>query len=160
MVDVVPPEKRRQMMAGIRNKDTKPEFVIRRGLFKRGFRFRLHDKKLPGRPDLVFPRYRAAVFVNGCFWHCHNCRLFKWPSSNIDFWRSKIESNVERDQKHYQRLTEAGWRILIVWECALKGKKSHAIDEVLDCVSGWLKTDRIKDEIADGSADERRNWHL
>ena len=93
MVDVVTPEKRSAMMSGIKGKNTKPEFIVRKALFKRGFRYTLHNKNLPGKPDLVFARYKAVVFVNGCFWHGHNCHLFKWPKSNPEFWKEKITNN-------------------------------------------------------------------
>ncbi len=105
-------------MSGIRGKNTKPELLIRSELHKAGFRYRLHRKDLPGRPDLVFSRHRAVLFVHGCFWHQHDCHLFKWPSTRPEFWREKIEGNLERDRKQYAELQNAGWRIATIWECA------------------------------------------
>ena len=158
MNDIVSPETRSRMMSGIRGKDTKPEMLIRKGLFRRGFRFRLHSKQLPGKPDLVFPRYHAVIFVHGCFWHRHYCRLFKWPKSNTKFWHEKITSNVQRDQRCYQKLSETGWRILIVWECAMKGKKDREIDKVLDNIELWLSSDTNNSEISEGNVNDA--WDL
>ncbi|TPL38891.1 very short patch repair endonuclease [Mesorhizobium sp. B2-4-6] len=141
MADIVTPEIRSQMMAGIRGKNTKPELVLRRGLHAAGFRFRLHDRSLPGNPDIVFPRYRAVLFAHGCFWHGHDCHLFKWPSSRPDFWRTKIHRNREVDARVTASLQQAGWRQGIVWECALKGRTRLPIEAVLaECVS-WLQSD-------------------
>jgi DNA mismatch endonuclease, patch repair protein len=106
------------MMAGIRGTNTKPELAVRRFLHRLGFRYRLHDKRLPGRPDLVLPRYRTAVFVHGCFWHQHpGCRLAAKPGTNVDFWRAKLEGNVARDERVRSQLAESGWKALTVWEC-------------------------------------------
>lgn len=91
MADVVTPEKRSKMMSGIQGKNTKPELTIRKGLHALGFRYRLHGKTLPGKPDLVFPKYKAVIFIHGCFWHAHHCHLFKWPSTRVDFWQEKIQ---------------------------------------------------------------------
>jgi len=125
-------------MSGIKGKDTKPELVIRKGLHARGFRFRLHDKKLPGKPDLVFPKYKAVIFVHGCFWHGHDCHLFKWPSSRPEFWRNKITRNRQKDSSVAEELHNLGWRILVIWECAIKGKTRMKLDKILSQVSGWL----------------------
>lgn len=138
MVDIVSPEKRSRMMSGIRGKDTRPELIIRKGLHARGFRFRLHDSRLPGKPDLVFPRYKAVILVHGCFWHGHDCHLFKWPSSRKDFWRKKITRNREKDSEVMAELENLGWRILVVWECALKGKEKWPVDRVMDKAADWL----------------------
>jgi DNA mismatch endonuclease (patch repair protein) len=129
-------------MAAIRGADTKPEMIIRRGLHARGFRFRLHDRKLPGRPDLVFPRFAAVVFVNGCFWHGHDCALFKWPKTREEFWREKIEGNRRRDTRSAEMLLAAGWRVATVWECALKGPERLLGDDVIDRIATWLSSDR------------------
>ena len=126
------------MMSGIRGRDTKPELLLRKGLHAMGFRYKLHDKSLPGKPDLVFPRYRAVIFVNGCFWHGHDCHLFKWPKSRKDFWREKIKSNIDRDRLVTSQLKEQGWRVLRVWECALKGRTRIGMDEVLEDSALWL----------------------
>ena len=126
------------MMSGIRGRDTKPELLLRKGLHAMGFRYKLHDKSLPGKPDLVFPRYRAVILVNGCFWHGHDCHLFKWPKSREDFWREKIKSNIDRDRLVTSQLKEQGWRVLRVWECAIKGRTRIGLDEVLEDSALWL----------------------
>ncbi|KZY67169.1 very short patch repair endonuclease [Oleiphilus sp. HI0071] len=140
MTDIVSPAKRSEMMSGIKGKDTKPELIIRKGLHKRGFRFRLHDKRLPGKPDLVLPKYRTAIFVNGCFWHGHNCQLFKWPKSNPDFWREKITTTRKRDEQNQRELTALGWKVLAVWECDLRGKSETEIDRLIDRLAKTLKS--------------------
>lgn len=95
---------------------------MRKYLFSKGFRYRKNDPRLPGKPDIVLPKYKTVIFVNGCFWHHHEgCKYFVWPKNNADFWRSKIESNTARDQKNYKKLAEMGWKVLIIWECELKG---------------------------------------
>ena len=126
------------MMSGIRSKNTKPELLIRRGLHARGFRFRLHDKRLPGKPDLVLPKYSAVIFVHGCFWHRHDCHLFKWPKTRREFWHKKLLRNQEKDVESYARLKEDGWYILTIWECALKGRTRRPLDKVLDMAADWL----------------------
>lgn len=141
MPDIVTPEVRSRMMAGIRGKDTKPELILRRGLHAAGFRFRLHDRTLPGKPDIVFPKYNAVLFAHGCFWHGHDCHLFKWPSTRPDFWRTKIYRNREVDKLVSAALREAGWRQGIVWECALKGKTRLPIEDVLTGCASWLQSD-------------------
>lgn len=128
-------------MSGIRGKDTKPEMLIRRGLHARGFRYRLHCKDLPGKPDLCFPKYRAVIFVHGCFWHGHDCHLFKWPKTRPEFWREKIRRNREVDQRALERLEAGGWRVAIVWECALKGREKIGLDAVSGRLSEWLTSD-------------------
>ena len=110
-MDVVTPAVRSRMMSGIRGKNTKPELLIRKALFAQGFRYRLHDKLLPGKPDLVFPKYHAVIQINGCFWHGHDCSLFKWPSSSSEFWREKITGNRQRDAANCQELERLGWLI-------------------------------------------------
>jgi len=137
-MDVVSPEKRSQMMAGIRSKDTKPEIIIRKALHARGFRYRLHSKNIPGKPDLVLKKYNAVIFIHGCFWHRHDCHLFKWPSTRKEFWKKKIEGNVERDRKNRKLLQEQGWRIATIWECALKGKTKLDPDVFVDRLSEWI----------------------
>lgn len=127
------------MMSAIRGKDTRPEMTIRKGLHAAGFRYRLHDRRLPGKPDLVFPKHRAVVFVHGCFWHGHDCHLFRLPATRSDFWRGKIEGNVERDRLVSGQLREQGWRIATVWECALKGKARMPIEDVLRRLASWLQ---------------------
>lgn len=141
MADIVTPEVRSRMMAGIRGKNTKPELTLRRGLHAVGFRFRLHDRTLPGKPDIVFPKYRAVLFAHGCFWHGHDCHLFKWPASRPDFWQAKIHRNREVDALASAALEIAGWRQGIVWECALKGKARLPIETVLTECATWLQSD-------------------
>lgn len=119
LADVVSAEVRSRMMAGIRSKHTKPEMIVRRGLHRLGFRYRLHDKRLPGKPDLVLSRYRVAIFVNGCFWHGHNCPSFKWPKTRVTFWMAKIESNRRRDEVVLKQLHTQGWYSEVIWECQL-----------------------------------------
>lgn len=121
MPDIVDPAMRSRMMAGIRGRNTKPEILIRSLLHRQGFRFRLHARNLPGKPDMVFPRYRAVIFVHGCFWHGHDCPLFKWPSTRPEFWREKIGRNQNNDNRTRTALITAGWRVGVVWECAIRG---------------------------------------
>lgn len=127
-------------MSGIRSKDTKPEMIVRKGLHRLGFRFRLHDRKLPGRPDLVFPKYRAVIFVHGCFWHGHECHLFKWPKTREDFWRQKIARNISNDEKAKAALEQAGWRVITIWECSTKGHAKNAIDEAIRRLADWIRS--------------------
>ena len=130
------------MMAGIRGKDTQPELAIRSALHARGFRFRLHRKDLPGKPDIVFPKHRAVIFVNGCFWHGHGCHLFRWPKTRADFWRRKISGNVERDGRRHRELAAAGWRVATIWECALKGRSRLPVSVIAGYCAEWLESDR------------------
>jgi len=127
-------------MSGIRGNNTKPEILIRSLLHRRGFRFRLHVRDLPGKPDIVFPRFRAVIFVHGCFWHGHDCPLFKWPGTRPDFWRGKIGRNQANDHKSREALLASGWRVGIVWECALRGKNRN-IEGVTQSLSEWLRSD-------------------
>ncbi|WP_344135275.1 very short patch repair endonuclease [Pedococcus bigeumensis] len=121
LADIVDAATRSRMMAGISGRNTRPELLTRRYLHARGFRFRLHPGTLPGRPDLVLPKYRAAIFVNGCFWHAHTgCKYFKLPSSRPDFWATKLESNRERDARNLASLEALGWRVAVVWECGVR----------------------------------------
>lgn len=138
MSDVVDPKKRSEMMAGIGGKDTKPELIIRKGLHAQGFRYRLHDRKLPGKPDLVFPQYKSVILINGCFWHGHGCHLFKWPSTRKGFWRDKINGTVDRDRRNKLALETDGWRILTIWECALKGKTRLSADDLILSAARWI----------------------
>ncbi|WP_314752730.1 very short patch repair endonuclease [Gluconacetobacter entanii] len=145
--DIVSPEQRSRMMAGIRGKDTKPEMVLRKGLHALGFRFRLHDRKLPGTPDLVFPRYGAIIFVHGCFWHGHDCHLFRLPGTRTEFWHSKIERNRTVDARTVVALRDSGWRVGTVWECAIRGKGRIPLEDVLDTCASWLKSTTAELEI-------------
>lgn len=125
-------------MSGIRSKDTVPELTIRKELHRLGYRYRLHVKRLPGKPDIVLPKYNAVILIHGCFWHSHDCHLFKMPSSRIDFWRRKLRRNAELDSRSLTKLTELGWKILIIWECAIKGKKRMPLQEVINSTIAWL----------------------
>ena len=136
MTDIVDKKTRSRMMSHIRGKDTKPELVLRTALHKRGLRYRLHVQGLPGKPDLVFPRYRAVIFVNGCFWHRHSgCRYASVPSSNSEFWKEKFEQNVTRDRYNRKMLLEAGYRVLVVWECETR---ANCLDQLVERVVHWL----------------------
>jgi DNA mismatch endonuclease (patch repair protein) len=139
MVDVLTPDQRRLNMSRIRNKDTAPEMVLRRGLHKRGLRFRLHRRDLPGCPDLVFPYFRAVIFVNGCFWHGHDCPKFVLPMTRTEFWAAKITKNRSRDASALEELSARGWRTRVIWECALRGTHNQAVEELLDTVIEWLR---------------------
>lgn len=154
-MDIVSPATRSRMMAGIRGKNTSPELTVRRGLHAAGFRFRLHDRKLPGRPDLVLARYRAAVFVHGCFWHRHpGCRYATTPSTRAEFWQEKFSANVVRDERSWSHLREAGWRVGVVWECGLKGKRTA---ETLALLVDWLKGDEPEFESEVMASADRRS---
>lgn len=120
MADNHSKEVRSRNMSRIRSTDNKPEEIVRKFLFSQGFRYRKNDKKLPGKPDIVLPKYRTVIFLNGCFWHKHDCPRFVWPSSNQDYWRPKILGNVERDKKNVGQLRSQGWNVIVVWECELK----------------------------------------
>ena len=123
MADRLTKEQRHHVMAAIRGKNTKPELLVRKFLFGKGFRYRLNDSRLPGHPDLVLRKYRTVIFVNGCFWHGHdNCRYFRLPRTNVDFWKAKIERNKKRDVKEQRQLAALGWHCITVWECQLKPK--------------------------------------
>jgi DNA mismatch endonuclease, patch repair protein len=132
---------RSEMMSRIGSRNTAPEMLVRRGLHRLGFRFRLHRKDLPGRPDVVLPRHRAAIFVHGCFWHGHKgCPYFRLPKTNTDFWKGKIARNAERDAEAVARLVAQGWRVLTVWECAVRDGRGH--DAVSRMASWILSADR------------------
>lgn len=124
-------------MAAIRGRDTKPEMLIRRALHAAGFRYRLHGA-LPGRPDLVFPGRRAVIFVHGCFWHGHNCPLFKLPATRQDFWLAKISANQARDARVQETLLTDGWRVMTVWECAVRGRAKLEASAATEAIVGWL----------------------
>lgn len=147
MADVVSAAVRSRMMAGIRSTNTKPEMVVRQGLHRLGFRFRLHDRRLPGSPDLVLPRYLAVIFVHGCFWHGHDCHLFKWPSTRTDFWQAKITRNRLVDAVASAALVDAGWRVATVWECAVKGRTRLPLDAVLASCADWLRSSQASLEV-------------
>lgn len=120
MADTKTPEERSRNMSHIRSVNTKPEELVRKYLFAHGFRYRKNDKRYPGKPDIVLPKYHTVIFVNGCFWHMHNCSRARLPRSNQDYWEPKIKRNMERDQDNIRRLEDAGWKVIVIWECELK----------------------------------------
>ncbi|GEK88594.1 T/G mismatch-specific endonuclease [Alkalibacterium putridalgicola] len=140
MADKISKEARSRNMSLIQSKDTKPEMLVRKYLFNRGLRYRLHDKRLPGKPDLIFPKYKTAVFVNGCFWHRHGCRYTTTPKTNTDFWLDKFQKNVNRDIQNYEELDEAGWNVIVVWECDLKkDRREETLAELYDKITDSIK---------------------
>ena len=125
-------------MSCIKGKGTKPEEIVRKYLFSRGFRYRKNDKRLPGTPDIVLQKYKTVIFVNGCFWHGHEgCKYFVWPKNNSDFWREKIQRNIERDKNYYDKLKHLGWNVVLVWECELKKQRR---DETLLSLISRIKS--------------------
>jgi DNA mismatch endonuclease, patch repair protein len=148
MTDIVDSQTRSRMMAGIRGKNTKPELALRRSLHALGFRYRLHAKGVPGKPDLVLPKYRAAVFVHGCFWHRHpECRYASTPSTRPEFWSAKFCANVTRDNAVRLALSETGWRVATIWECALRTETGIAA--VRDIVAAWLHGNERELEVGE-----------
>lgn len=126
MADVMTPKQRSRCMAAVKGKDTKPEMIVRKYLFSRGMRFRVQVRKLPGNPDIVLPKYKTVILVNGCFWHGHeDCKYFRLPKSNVEFWKEKIKRNIERDRESMQALLDLGWKIIRVWECELRNKANR-----------------------------------
>ena len=120
MADVHTPEQRSYNMSRIRSKNTKPEELVRKYLFAQGFRYRKNDSRLPGKPDIVLPKYKTVIFINGCFWHGHKCRRGHLPEANHDFWAEKIHRNMARDQENYMNLEALGWTVLVIWQCEIK----------------------------------------
>ncbi|BCO30128.1 very short patch repair endonuclease [Thiohalobacter sp. COW1] len=146
-MDTVDKAVRSRIMASVRQRDTGPEMRLRRALHRLGLRYRLHDRKLPGSPDLVFPRFKAVVFVHGCFWHVHGCKYSTTPASRKEFWAEKFAANKARDQRNVTLLLADGWRVMTVWECALKGKREYPEEAVAIRVANWLRGTRHKGEI-------------
>lgn len=134
-------------MSGIRAKNTRPELALRKALHARGFRYRLHSAGVPGKPDIVLPRYRAAVFVHGCFWHGHDCHLFRLPKTRTDFWREKIGRNQTRDAIVTGELAEQGWRQLAIWECAIRGRTKIGLEAAVNQTVAWLEGDTMTGDI-------------
>lgn len=133
------------MMSGIRSSNTKPELRLRRTLHAKGFRFRLHDRLLPGRPDIVLPRWRAVIEVRGCFWHRHEgCRFATTPATRPKFWATKFGLNIDRDRRNEALLHEAGWRVAIVWECALR---ANDVEPLIERIAGWIRSDDARFEV-------------
>lgn len=149
MTDIVDPTTRSRMMAGIRGKNTKPELVLRRALHAQGLRFRLHSTKIIGAPDIALPKYRAAVFVHGCFWHRHfRCRYATTPSTRPEFWQAKFAANVARDDDVKRALLDIGWRVATVWECALR--KPDKVGQAARQLADWLPTPSKEIEVGEG----------
>lgn len=146
-MDVLTAEQRRLNMSRIRGRDTKPEMQLRRGLHAAGLRFRLHVSTLPGRPDIVMPRYRAAILVHGCFWHGHDCRLFKMPATRREFWTQKISDNRARDKRSTEALQRAGWRVMTVWECSLKGAHRRPAFEIIGSCVAFVLGGSLAEEV-------------
>ncbi|MBF0481653.1 MAG: DNA mismatch endonuclease Vsr [Desulfovibrionaceae bacterium] len=159
MADVLTPEQRKLNMSRIRDKNTKPELILRKGLHSLGLRFRLHRNDLPGKPDIVIPKHRVVILVHGCFWHGHNCHLFKQPTTRSDFWRSKISANRERDKTIVQQLNIDKWRVLSVWECSLRGKKRLSMDSVLSMCVDFINGDAVQGEIVGSSGTSLTEKH-
>ena len=133
MADVHEPETRSYNMSQISGKDTKPEMIVRKFLHANGFRYRLHVKELPGKPDLVLPKYNTVIFVHGCFWHAHEgCKYFNIPQSRTEWWSEKLYGNKERDEKNIENLKESGWKVIVVWECELKSDKKKTLVKLIE----------------------------
>lgn len=128
-------------MASVRSRDTKPEMMIRKALHASGLHYRLNVRDLPGKPDIVLPRHQTVVFVHGCFWHRHECDLFRWPESRTEFWRDKLNANAARDMTAVEALEKAGWRRAVIWECALKGRKKRDFQDTMQRLIAWIKSD-------------------
>lgn len=132
MTDVHEPEIRSYNMSQIKGKDTKPEMLVRRFLHSKGFRYRLHVKTLPGKPDIVLPKYKTVIFINGCFWHGHKgCKYFKIPETRTEWWKDKIYETKKRDKRKYMELKKSEWKVLIIWECEIKHKKEQILESLL-----------------------------
>jgi DNA mismatch endonuclease (patch repair protein) len=155
VADIVDTATRSRMMAGIRSANTRPEIAIRSALHAKGFRYRLHPRNLPGKPDMAFPRYRTALFVNGCFWHGHDCHLFRVPGTRTDFWSGKIQRNRERDAVVRQQLQAQGWRVLTIWECAIRGREAKGLPRVVAEAAKWLKSAETVCDIRGGASGAR-----
>ena len=150
MADIVDASTRSRMMSRVKGKDTRQEVEIRKRLFALGFRYRLHDKKLPGTPDIILPKYKAVIFIHGCFWHVHDCPLFRWPSSKKAFWKKKLSGNKKRDIENIEKLMKLGWRVLVIWECAYRSagrNRDKAFDTITTKSAKWLKSKSQDHEI-------------
>lgn len=139
MADIVDSATRSRMMSGIRGRNTKIELAIRKALHARGFRYRIDVRSLPGRPDIVLPKWNAVILLHGCFWHAHDCGLCRIPATRPEFWRAKLEGNAARDTRNRHALLDGGWRVATVWECALRGRGQDAVDRLADRLADWLR---------------------
>lgn len=141
---------RSALMSRVRGADTKPELIVRRGLWRAGLRYRLQVRSLPGSPDIVLPRWSAAVFVHGCFWHGHRkCAAFRLPATRTDFWHAKVENNRQRDLRAVSALTAQGWRVAVIWECSVKNDSSSALDTLVHWVRSDLSMIDIRGKLRD-----------
>ena len=147
MNDIVDARTRSRIMSKISGRDTRPEKIVRAALHRRGFRFSLHRKDLPGRPDIVLPAYDTVVFVNGCFWHYHDCQHFQLPRSNRQFWETKLTSNHKRDKRNIAMLCHLNWHIAIVWECSLRGRTPAFIEKSMDELELWMRRTKFRRRI-------------
>ncbi len=147
-MDVVNKQTRSKMMSNIKSKNTKPELTIRSLLHQKGFRFRIHDKNLPGKPDIVLKKYNAVIFIHGCYWHRHeNCKLASTPRQNVEFWNKKFSDNMRRDSEVFYQLKLLGWRTAVIWECSIRDKKN--LPDYVDRLVSWLQSDSEYIEIPD-----------
>jgi DNA mismatch endonuclease (patch repair protein) len=147
MTDVHDRQTRSRNMAAIRNSNTKPELRVRHELHRRGLRYSLKNKSLPGKPDVLLSKYRVAVFIHGCFWHRHHCNYFKLPKTNTEFWNNKISENVKRDTEVITQITDIGYRVLVIWECIFKGKNKERLDSLFENIILWIKSEDKESEI-------------
>jgi len=147
MIDVHDRQTRSRNMAAIRNSNTKPELRVRQELHRRGLRYSLKKKSLPGKPDVLLSKYRVAVFIHGCFWHRHHCKYFKLPKTNTEFWNNKISENVKRDTEVIKQITDIGYRVLVIWECIFKGKNKEKLDSLFKNIILWIKSEDKESEI-------------
>lgn len=148
MADIKSSEARSKNMSAIKSANTRPEIKIRKALFAKGYRYRLHDKKLPGKPDIVLPKYNTIIFINGCFWHGHkNCYLYKQPANNREFWGQKIEANRKRDEEVIGMLLDKKWKVLVIWECSIKGRYKLPFKEVIHRIEEFIHSDESYAEI-------------
>lgn len=154
-MDTVDPHTRSKIMARVGQKNTGAELMLRRALHRKGLRYKLHDRSLPGSPDIVFPRFKAVLFVHGCYWHSHGCYRSTVPKSRREFWIDKFQANRLRDERSRKVLASEGWRVLTVWECALRGKLSSSVDYIADAVGEWLASEAQIGEIEGRSVEGR-----
>lgn len=150
MADIVDASTRSMMMSRVKGKDTRQEVEIRKRLFALGFRYRLHVNNLPGKPDIVLQKYKTVIFIHGCFWHVHDCSLFRWPASKKAFWKKKLSGNKNRDIENIQSLKKLGWRILVIWECSFRGagkNREKEINSLVKKTEKWLNFGKVSSEI-------------
>ena len=152
MMDTVDKRTRSKIMSKVGRKSTGPETKLRKALYARGYRYRINVKKLPGSPDIVLPKYKAAIFVHGCFWHRHEgCKYATTPKTRVEFWTKKFEANIVRDARNTKAMIESGWRVIVVWECAIKKKNDEEFDALVDDIVKWLRDKEVFREFPDHS---------